>query len=437
MKKVVLYFTFIAVLSSCSQIIVPYHTTVDKITSVKPGMSKQNVVTTLGIDPYEIYHGIEAGCEIHHFKYKHKEKYFGTLNSFGNVGGVDRYVKPSNLYVYYRDGKMESLVTDNGKDSSPGILSFMDELDFECNGGPKPVYGCMDKDALNYNFQATAQRDGEVIENGSTLMIGDCEYCACDYMVNIDYDSKKNCGEKCIPIPKEELEEEEVITHFDPDCTLCDLAEKENAQINVNIDFDNEEPKYNGYISKLFRNQINFKNKVSKNMKSNNKMKSTKKKKHRTKNHTINESSGLSVGLVFLGGLGPKISKNSKLSNNITLSNSVVYLLESKTVDYGDVDEFGLYNSFFTPSLMTSNGILFNLISSNNYSFKAGLGAGIAIGELVSYGADINTSSKLKIEPLSLSFSHQFKRFELSGTLPVIKLNNYLSPGFLGINFNF
>ena len=195
-----------------------------------------------------------------------KKKYFGTLNSFGNVGGVDRYVKPSNLYVYYRDGKMESLVTDDGKGSSPGILSFMDELDFECNGGAQPIYGCMDREALNYNEEATAQRDGDVIENGSTIMIGDCEYCACDYMVNIDYDPKKNCGEICIPIPKEEEEEEEeeVITHFDPDCTLCDLAEKENAQINVNIDFDNEEPQYNGYISKLFGNTINVKRNSSK-----------------------------------------------------------------------------------------------------------------------------------------------------------------------------
>lgn len=432
MKKVVLYFTFLAVLSSCSQIIVPYHTTVDKITSVKPGMSKQNVVATLGIDPYEIYHGIEAGCEIHHFKYKHKEKYFGTLNSFGNVGGVDRYVKPSNLYVYYRDGKMESFVTDNGKDLSPGILSFMDELDFECNGGPQPINGCMDKDALNYNNEATAQRDGDVIENGSTIMIGDCEYCACDYMVNIDYDSKKNCGERCISITKDEVQEEEVITHLDADCTLCDLAEKENAQINVNIDFDNEEPKYNGYISKLFGNQINVKNNVSKNTKP-----AKKKKDRNNKNYTINKSSGLSAGLVFIGGFGPKVSKKSKLSNNIIMSNSVVFLINANTFDYGDVDEFGFYNSSFTPSFMTSNGILFNLVSSNNYSFKAGVGSGIAIGELVSYEADINTSSKLKVEPLSIALSYQFKRFELSGTVPVIKLDKYLTPSYIGINYNF
>ena len=44
-------------------------------------MSKQNVISTLGIDPYEIYHGIEAGCEIHTSSTSTK-KNTGTLNSF-------------------------------------------------------------------------------------------------------------------------------------------------------------------------------------------------------------------------------------------------------------------------------------------------------------------------------------------------------------------
>jgi hypothetical protein len=118
------------------------------------------------------------------------------------------------------------------------------------------------------------------------------------------------------------------------------------------------------------------------------------------------------------------------------MSNSVVFLISKNNFDYGDVDEFGFYNSYFTPSFMT-NGILFNIISSNNYSFKAGLGSGIAIGEFVSFEADINTSSKLKVEPLSIALSHQFKGFELSGTLPVIKLDKYLTPAYIGINYNF
>ena len=112
--------------------------------------------------------------------------------------------------------KMESLVTDDGKGSSPGILSFMDELDFECNGGAQPIYGCMDREALNYNEEATAQRDGDVIENGSTIMIGDCEYCACDYMVNIDYDPKKNCGRYVFLFRRKKRKRGEEVITFRP-----------------------------------------------------------------------------------------------------------------------------------------------------------------------------------------------------------------------------
>ena len=432
MKKVILYFTFIALLTSCSQIIVPYHTTVDKITIVKPGMSKQNVIATLGIEPYEIYHGVEDGCEIHHFKYKHKEKYFGTLNSFGKIKGSDRYVDPSNLYVYYRDGKMESLITDNGKDLSPGILAFSDELNFECNGGAQPIYGCMDKDALNYNKEATVQRDGDVIENGSTIMIGDCEYCACDYIPNSNYDSKKNCGDKCIPIHNNDSNiGNEEVTYLDPDCTLCDLAEKENAQINVNIDFDNEAPRYNGYISKLFGNQLDTKSKSTKNKKH------AKKKKNVRKNESSIKSKNLSAGLAVSSGVGLFVSKEYGIAKNIVMSNSLVYYIDKRSYNYGTNAEFV---TDFTPTLKSLNDILFNLISSKNYSLKAGVGSGIAIGSQYNidnfYGPYVSSGS-VHVEPLSLAVSNQFNRFGLSLKVPVVVLDNYLSPAYLGINFNF
>ncbi len=82
MKRILQLFLVTLVFSSCSNIIVPYYTTVDKMTKVNPGMTKENVVTTLGVEPYEIFHGIEGGCEIHQFKYKHKEVGNGTLNSY-------------------------------------------------------------------------------------------------------------------------------------------------------------------------------------------------------------------------------------------------------------------------------------------------------------------------------------------------------------------
>jgi len=247
--------------SSCSNIIIPYYTTVEKITKVTPGMEKGKVVATLGIEPYEIFHSIEDGCEIHQFKYKHKEVNHGTLNSYENIKGAERFVDPSNLYVYYKDGKMESLVTDAGKKGGSSVLSFTKELQDACDGYEEaPIYGCMDKKALNYNKEATVERDGNIVEYGSTIRIGDCEYCACDYKVNKKYDPKKECGEICIPVeePEEEEEEEKVEeVVFGPDCTLCDLAEKENAQIHIDLLHKsgrlwNRKLKLGEYISKVF-----------------------------------------------------------------------------------------------------------------------------------------------------------------------------------------
>ena len=108
MKKFLQVFLIALIFSSCSNVIVPYYTTVDKITEVDPGMSKDQVVETLGIAPYEIFHGIEGGCEIHQFKYKHKEISHGTLNSYSSSNnGVYSFFDPSNIYIYYRDFNVE------------------------------------------------------------------------------------------------------------------------------------------------------------------------------------------------------------------------------------------------------------------------------------------------------------------------------------------
>ncbi|MEC9303453.1 MAG: hypothetical protein VYD59_03310 [Bacteroidota bacterium] len=263
MKKVLQIFLVALIFSSCSNVIVPYYTTVDKITKVNPGMTKDQVVETLEIAPYEIFHGIEGGCEIHQFKYKHKEISHGTLNSYANNNkGAERFVDPSNVYVYYRDGKVESLVTDAGKSGGSMVLSFAKQLESACEG-PEPeviVYGCMDKKSLNYDKNATEQRNTPIVESGTILTIGDCEYCICDYKPNKKYDPVKNCGERCVPNnkPKKEKKKKEKVQVelLGSECTLCDLAEKDNAQINIDLTHKsgrlwNRNFNLNEYISKV------------------------------------------------------------------------------------------------------------------------------------------------------------------------------------------
>ena len=423
MKKVLHLLITILIFSSCSNIIIPYYTTVDKITKVNPGMTKQEVVATLEISPYEVFHGIEEGCEIHQFKYKHKEIQHGTLNSYSKIKGDDRFVDPSNLYVYYRDGRMESLVTDDGKKGGPMVLSFANELVDACNG-PKEVYGCMDREALNYNKEATHQRDGAVIESGSTIRIGDCEYCACDYIVNRRYDAKKECGERCIPLNPSEEEEELVTITNDPECTLCDLAEKENAQININLDFDNEEPEYNGYISKLFGNNVHFKKKK----------KSKKQKLPRISSGSSSSSSssdfGIGVGLRD-GGLflAPKFSKplNSKLSSETSFS----YFLTSSTeennaIDLGDYGDVSINNK-----MMLSQAFIFD------FKWSLGIGISSGVGVYKQQSSLEESPASLGVYPLSLVVNKNFGRFGIRYETAIMKLQNIKKGTSFGLTYNF
>ena len=162
-------------------------------------------------------------------------------------------------------------MTDEGKKGGSMVLSFAQELQDACDGSEiAPIYGCLDKKSLNYNKKATEQRNVGVSEVGTVLTIGDCQYCICDYKPNKKYDAKKNCGERCVPLEKPKKKIEDIIFTDGSECTLCDLADKENAQINIDLTHKsgrlwNRKIRFNEYITKVFDG---FKVKKSNNKKS-------------------------------------------------------------------------------------------------------------------------------------------------------------------------
>lgn len=417
MKKILPFFLVVLVFSSCSNIIIPYYTTVDKMTKVNPGMTKEKVVATLGIEPYEIFHGIEDGCEIHQFKYKHKEVSHGTLNSYANIKGAERFVDPSNVYVYYRDGQVESLVTDDGKKGGPGVISFANELVDACNG-PEPIYGCMDKEALNYNKEATHQRDGSIVEDGSIMRMGDCEYCACDYIPNRRYDAKKNCGEKCIPLNPADEEEEEIATIINnPECTLCDLAEKENAQINVNLDFDNEEPEYNGYISKLFGNNV--------------KLSKKKKSKKRRSGNNLSNSKGFDIGLGLrnLSAFFISTTFTKNCSSKFTSATSFSYFLSKSDKSFENYDDEEY--THMDDKMLLSQACLYNF----NFTRKISLGLGLSSG--VGIVVDEDKDAYFEVYPLSFVAHQRFGRFGIREEIAILKMQNINKGLSFGLTYNF
>lgn len=134
--------TLVGSVSSCSTLggynvykSAPF-TDVDKIMMLKPGMSVEQVRSTLGIDPYNVYHLSEENSLLLSFSYRLKERRLQvkTLNSdeiarrttdeASQTEGEVRYSKknPKVAYVLFKQEKMVSIITTDGNNESERIM---------------------------------------------------------------------------------------------------------------------------------------------------------------------------------------------------------------------------------------------------------------------------------------------------------------------------
>ncbi len=208
-------------LCSCSEyVLIPQYSTVEKLNSLKSGMTKQEVTTILNLKPYEAYHSTENGCELYGYKYLHKYQEINpdNLNSKGALrDNIGVYDDEGDAFAYFEDGKLKDIIIASAEVDH----EFVAELISACNG---PISGCTDADALNFNEEA-------VIDDNS------CTYCPCNYYINPLYDENSDCEEQCLPIEEEEEEEEkeENSSSTETACTLCDVVQAANGQVNINI----------------------------------------------------------------------------------------------------------------------------------------------------------------------------------------------------------
>ena len=169
------------------------------------------------------------------------------------TNGKEMYSPESkNLYVVFRNSKLESVITDDAKSQLESVLCFKDNCDSDnnyivcggctdtealnfnpdantndgsCNYKTIMVKGCEDSESLNYNTYTGMEirvtkndskdtRAWEVIfvESGEAMTYkdvadaintqsNDCEYCPCDYILNPDYDPRRDCDELCMLDP--------------------------------------------------------------------------------------------------------------------------------------------------------------------------------------------------------------------------------------------
>ncbi len=126
MRTILLLFTLAVLGSSCRT--VPYYTTIEKMTAIKPGMKLDAVNSALAVTPHDYYLDVNRGKKIMVYKYKHRYHKILKLEIASERGlsaGAPRYRKPSDAYFVFdqNSGKLEGYITDLGRAKGVDVLN--------------------------------------------------------------------------------------------------------------------------------------------------------------------------------------------------------------------------------------------------------------------------------------------------------------------------
>jgi hypothetical protein len=209
--NILLFSLIILFLASCKTIVIPNYTTVDGLSQLEPGMNKDEVLKTLNnVYPYDIYNGEKYSCEVHQYKYKHPYQKISEkmkTKREGLRGNLEKYLRGGDAYVVYKDGALFSVHT-NEKAYMASLLVSINNIENTCNPPAPIIRGCMDSTSLNFNPDA-------VEDDGS------CEYCACGYKKNIEFNPKRPIADCNLPCIKD-----------DTYCETCPTGFKKNPEFD-------------------------------------------------------------------------------------------------------------------------------------------------------------------------------------------------------------
>jgi hypothetical protein len=140
MKKLIVITSFLILFSSCSHFnfIAPPYTNSSKIVQLKVGMTIDEVNKKLGIRPYDVYYiGEKKTILVYNYRLKmRKQKISGNYDEFvhteaSQTGGNIYYKKEGDkLFVSFKDGKMSSLITNNGRKDAEFLMLTNNNLRF-------------------------------------------------------------------------------------------------------------------------------------------------------------------------------------------------------------------------------------------------------------------------------------------------------------------
>lgn len=205
-----------------------------ELSELSTGMTKDEARSTLGgQNPYDILVAFEDGCELHQYKYLKPSKEISIFKSNKSEGlneGERKYLFEDNdAFILYKNGTLESVLTNVGKKDALKVLSDYASSQVLCVNN-ELIKGCTDPKSLSYNPDA-------MIDDGK------CEYPPCGYEINENFNPKRpisDCNQKYTKI----LVIEEIVE--ENECDNCDIIEKlskSNATLNITLDQNQNRPK--------------------------------------------------------------------------------------------------------------------------------------------------------------------------------------------------
>jgi hypothetical protein len=113
-------------LTNCKTTQVAKFSSVENVMKLELNSTLPEVVSTLGTQPYNIYSKQVDGYTIYVYKYKLVERKVSPeiVNSRGGeTTGTEVYNgKEHNLFLFFKDGKLVSMVTSDGRKDSPALI---------------------------------------------------------------------------------------------------------------------------------------------------------------------------------------------------------------------------------------------------------------------------------------------------------------------------
>jgi hypothetical protein len=230
-KKWAIWAFVLPLFGSIGCAVTPHCVKPNELSALNVGMNKEEARATLNNQyPHDVLASDDEGCEIVTYKYKTpgKKTFFLAIpKRIGLVSGSPIYRSENTAYLFFKEGKLETVLTGSGqKDGIPVVQdmnAFMDDC-VKSDGGK----GCTDPEALNFDVEA-------ILDDGK------CEYCPCGTYMNAEFNSRRpesDCNKRCLPVPSQI-----VVAESEEECSNCEIIKalaESKANVSVNLELNDK-----------------------------------------------------------------------------------------------------------------------------------------------------------------------------------------------------